>query len=124
MVRAQYSPERLRAEAFFYLTSFRYTARRLPFVTGQVIEDLQAGKLRLRTVSETHPDEQVRRERQVNRMVLGIVSAGFILGSSLALDADVPKLLGIPYPAAFGYFCAGVTLTWLMMAIFRSRKLW
>jgi ubiquinone biosynthesis protein len=124
MVRDQYSPDRLRAEALYFLTSFRYSARRLPMVTGQLIADFQEGKLRLKSVHQLEPGDAIRLERQINRIVLAIVFVGLILGSSIALNAPGPTLLGIPTAATIGYLMAAGVLSALVLAIRRSRKLW
>ncbi|MCP4870412.1 MAG: AarF/ABC1/UbiB kinase family protein [Proteobacteria bacterium] len=124
MVREQYSPDRLKAEAFYFVTSFRYTARRLPMVLGQLIADFQEGRLRLKSIHQLEPGDAIRLERQVNRVVLAIVFVGLILGSSIALDAPGPKLLGMPVAATLGYVLAGGVFGALFLAIRRSRKLW
>jgi len=124
MVKEQYTPERLKDEAFYFLTSFRYTARRLPMVAGQLIADFQDGRLRLKSVHQLEPSDAIRLERQVNRVVLSIVFVGLILGSSVALGAGGPKLLGMPLAATLGYFVASMVFGALVLAIRRSRKLW
>ncbi len=124
MVRDQYSTDRLKAEAFYFLTSFRYTARRLPMVLGQLISDFQEGRLRLKAIHQVEPGDAIRRERQVNRVVMALCFIGLFGGSSLALDAPGPTILGLPWVAALGYTCAAITLAAIGLAIRRSRKLW
>ncbi len=124
MVREQYSSDRLRAEAFYYLTSFRYTARRLPLVLGQLIADYQEGRLRFRAVAEELPEAAARRERQVNRLAMAMVFVGLMLGSSLALSAPGPKLLGMPAAATIGFTLALFALGSVLLAVRRARKLW
>ncbi len=113
MIRKQYSTERLREEIFHLLTAFRFTARRLPMVTGQMVSDLQDGRLRLRAVVE--PSDEARRDtkRQSDRVVLAIAFCGMSIGASLALSAPGPALLGFPAPAAIGYGLSAVLL-WKM----------
>ena len=122
MVRSQYSPERLRAELFFYLTSFRYSARRLPMVTGQLLADLQAGRLRLRMVPETPPEELVRREKQINRVVFALMFVGLVLGSSITLLAEGPKPFGIPVIPILGFLAASGVAGWLAITTSQSRR--
>ena len=124
MVREQYSTERLRAEAFYYLTSFRYTARKLPLVLGQLISDYQEGRLRVRMIAEELPEAAARRDRQVNRLVTAMVFVGLMLGSSLALSAPGPKILGMAAPSAIGFTFAFIALVSVLKAVRGSRRLW
>ena len=121
MARKLYSRERLQEEAFYYLTSFRYSAKRLPLVLSQLLQDLQDGRLRMRSVIESSPLERSDREMQTNRIVQALLVCGLLVGSSLALHASsVPTLLGMPAPATVGYAIAvglGGLLTW---RVFRS----
>jgi ubiquinone biosynthesis protein len=103
MVAQQYSVQRLQQELMFWLMSFRYSSRRLPMVMGQVITELQEGKLRLRAVVQEHPDDGERRDAQVNRLAQALVMGALFVGSSLALTADVPRILGMPAPSTIGY---------------------
>ena len=121
MARKLYSRERLQEEAFYYLTSFRYSAKRLPLVLSQLLQDLQDGRLRMRSVIETSPDERAERSEQINRMVQAVLVCGLLVASSLALYAPSgPRLLGMPAPATIGYAIAmglGGLLSW---RVFRS----
>lgn len=121
MARKLYSRERLQEEAFYYLTSFRYSAKRLPLVLSQLLQDLQDGRLRMRSVIESSPLERSDREMQTNRIVQALLVCGLLVASSLALHASsVPTLLGMPAPATVGYAIAvglGGLLTW---RVFRS----
>lgn len=121
MARELYSRERIQEEIFYQLTSLRYTARRIPMVVGQAISDLQDGKLRLKVMEETSPEERLRKDRQVNRLVLALVFLGAIVGGGLALGAPGPRLLGLPLPAALAYAVACGALLGLGQAMRRHR---
>ncbi len=120
MAQRLYSRERLQEELFYYLTSFRFTAKRLPLVLSQLVQDVQDGRLRMRTVMETSPAERTERELQINRLVMALLVCGLLVASSLALSAPGPTLLGMPAPATIGYLLAlgmGAGLWW---KLFRS----
>jgi ubiquinone biosynthesis protein len=117
MVARQYSADRLREELFFWLTSFRYSGRRLPLVIGQLVSELQDGTLRLRTWSEESPEDRQRADDRTNRLALAIVSGAFFVGSSLALSAEVPRVLGLPWPAFVGYVLASAAAARLLNAL-------
>ena len=120
MARRLYSTERLQEELFYYVTSFRYSARRLPLVLGQLLQDLQDGRLKARTVLETSSEERHERERQVNRVALALLVGGLLVASSLALRAPGPTLLGFPAPATLGYLAALLLGGILSLRLLRS----
>src|SRR5262249_54049478 len=115
-------PERVREEAFYQLTSLRYTARRLPLVLGDIVSQLQEGKLRLRSVAEVAPEDRTQQERQSARMSLSVGFAGLLVGSSLALSSPGPRLLGLPAPAALGYAGAVAVLALILRSLWLGRK--
>jgi ubiquinone biosynthesis protein len=117
MVARQYSADRLREELFFWLTSFRYSGRRLPLVLGQLVSELQDGTLRLRTWSEQSPEDRKRADDRTNRMALAVAAGSLFVGSSLALDAPLPGVLGLPWPAFVGYVAAAGLFAGLLNAI-------
>jgi len=120
MVRSQFSPEKLREELYQYLMAFRYSARRLPMLSGQLISDLQAGRLRLRGVVETPPDELRRRELQVNRAILGLAWAASAIGGSAALFSPGPAILEIPVIAILMFLTSFFIGGWLIFALART----
>jgi len=122
MVRQQYSAERLKEEAFHFLTAFRYSARRLPLVSAQLISDLQEGQLRLRTVSESSPEDRRLRWQGTRHLAIAVVFCGLFIGSSLALDAPGPKLVGISAPALLGYILALPVLGTLLLSLKWGRR--
>lgn len=122
MARELYSRERIQEELFYQLTSLRYTVRRLPLVLGQAVSDLQEGRLRLKLQTEASQEERYHREGQLNRLILAILFVGSMLGASLALDASLPRLLGLPWPSAVGYGLALVLLGVLARAMRKSRR--
>jgi ubiquinone biosynthesis protein len=106
MARAQYSREHLQEELVYFLNSFRFSIRRLPIILGQLSGDLQEGKLRAKVVAEMGDEDRARQERQINRLTLGLVFSGLVVGSSLALESKAAVLLGLPFPATIGYLLA------------------
>ena len=117
MVARQYSADRLREELFFWITSFRYSGRKLPLVVGQLVSELQDGTLRLRTWSEASPEDRRRADERTDRLAMSLVAGSLFVGSSVALGADVPGVLGLPWPAFVGYVLAAGLLTSLLNTI-------
>ena len=122
MVRKQYSAGRLKEEIFHLLTAFRYTARRLPLVSGQLISDLQDGRLRLRTVIENSPEDRRLQWQGTRHLSIALVFCGLFIGSSLALDAPGPEFMGVSAPAVIGYLLSLPVLGTLLMSLVFRRK--
>lgn len=119
MARRMYSREHLQDELFYYVMSFRYSARRLPMLVGELVSSLQEGKLRGRLAHELVPADRARLDRVANRLALAAVFSGLILGSVLALDKG-PVRLGIELLPATGLSLALLVLYRLWRGIGRS----
>ncbi len=62
--------------------------------------------------------------KMVNRIIICILCAAALIGSSLICLTDMePKLLGIPLLGALGYFAAFVLSVWLLAGIIKSGKM-
>jgi ubiquinone biosynthesis protein len=58
-----------------------------------------------------------------NRLVIGIVVAALIIGSSIVMTVPGgPKLLGLPFFGLLGYLGAATGGVWLLLSIWKSRK--
>lgn len=62
-------------------------------------------------------------DRAANRLVLGIVVAALIVGSSIVMTVPGgPTLLGLPVFGLIGFLGAMVGGVWLLLSILRSGK--
>ena len=62
-------------------------------------------------------------DRMVNKLVLALLSAALLVGSSLICTTDMkPKLLGIPMLGAFGFFIALILMGYLLVDTFRKKR--
>ncbi len=120
MVAKQYSAERLREELFFWLTSFRYSGRRLPMLFGQIVSEAQDGSLRIRTWSEQSDTDRELADERTNRMAMALVCSSLFLAGSLAIGHGSPVWLGLPLPSLVGYGMALGLLGLLWKATRRS----
>ncbi len=119
MVTRLYSKERLQEELFYWLTSFRFAARRMPVITGQLVNDLHEGRLRFKAVAELTPEDRLAQNRHWNLAALSVLTAGLFVASSLALRADTVRLLGMPAPATVGYLLSLGFLVFLARGLVR-----
>ena len=78
-------------------------------------------KVNLELTGSDEPLAQV--DRMVNKLVLALLSAALLVGSSLICTTDMkPKLLGIPMLAAFGFFIALILMGYLLVDTFRKKR--
>ena len=78
-------------------------------------------KVNLELTGSDEPLAQV--DRMVNKLVLALLSAALLVGSSLICTTDMkPKLLGIPMLGAFGFFIALILMGYLLVDTFRKKR--
>lgn len=64
-----------------------------------------------------------RFDRIMNRMIVGIVNAAAVIGSSILCTTDMePKLLGIPLLGVLGFSASFITTIWLIARILRGNR--
>ena len=79
------------------------------------------GMTNLELTGSDEPLAQV--DRMVNKLVLALLSAALLVGSSLICTTDMkPKLLGIPMLGAFGFFIALILMGYLLVDTFRKKR--
>ncbi len=62
-------------------------------------------------------------DRITNRLVLGILTAAMIIGSSMIITTKIPPLLfGYPAIGLVGYLCSAVFGSWIIIDILRKKK--
>lgn len=77
-------------------------------------------KVNLELTGSDEPLEQV--DRMVNKLVLALLSAALLVGSSLICTTDMkPKVLGIPMLGACGFFIALVLMGYLLVDTLRKK---
>ena len=78
-------------------------------------------KVNLELTGSDEPLAQV--DRMVNKLVLALLSAALLVGSSLICTTDMkPKLLGIPMLGAFGFFIALILMGYLLVDTCRKKR--
>ena len=64
-----------------------------------------------------------RFDRIMNRLIVGIVNAAAVIGSSILCTTDMdPKLLGIPLLGVLGFTASFFTTVWLIARILRANR--
>lgn len=79
-------------------------------------------KLNIELIGSEEPLTKI--SHMVNRMIVCILIAGILIGSSLICLTDMtPKLLGIPLIGVLGYAASSILGAWLMFDIIIKKKL-
>jgi ubiquinone biosynthesis protein len=64
-----------------------------------------------------------RFDRIMNRLIVGIVNAAAVIGSSILCTTDMdPKLLGIPLLGVLGFTASFIMTIWLIVRILRANR--
>ncbi|WDV45961.1 AarF/ABC1/UbiB kinase family protein [Clostridiaceae bacterium M8S5] len=104
-------------------TSYKKTLK-IPSKTLEVLNAVNAGKLKIKL-------EHLRLEKSINyiskminRIVVSLVIASMIIGSSLVINANTgSKIYGISFLGMIGYIIAALMGVWLVISIMKSGKM-
>ncbi len=121
----RYSPETLAARGS---EEFRNLAGMMVDFPGQLhdtLELVRKGEVRVNFVHRNLEDVMRRLTIMTNRLVVAIMLAAVILGSSIVglFATEGPQLMGISVFALFGYLISAFFGLWLVVGIFRSGRL-
>ncbi len=79
------------------------------------------GKLNIELIGSEEPLSRIN--SMVNRLIICILNAAILIGSSLLCLTDMkPKLLGIPLLGVFGYTASLILSAWLLYTIMIGKK--
>ncbi|SDY80444.1 ABC1 kinase family protein [Tindallia californiensis] len=107
-------------QAWFYVS--RHLPR-LPVKLTEVMNQALAGKLTVQMEHRNLEKSISALQDMVNRLVLSILIAALIVGSSIVINAEAgPTMRGISLIGFLGYAGSAVIGTWLIIAILRSYR--
>lgn len=96
---------------------------RIPQATYDVLRELQKGELQLNMQFKNLEEPVNALRRSVERLELGIITAGLFMGSSLMCLTDLrPKVLDIPLIGFLGFSCALVMAVWLVWKVLGAER--
>lgn len=102
--------------------AFKYTFD-LPIQLSEVIKMIMKGRLKinLNIMDSSVPLKSIN--HMVNKLTVGIVSAGLLMASSLLCTTQMtPKVFGIPAIGFIGYITAVGLGIWLLFTVLKERK--
>lgn len=108
-------------ERLAYLTS-----KKTMYVPSQLYDILKMAikgqtKMNIELTGASKPLNQI--DDMVNKVIICIVSAALLIGSSLVCMTDMePKVLGIPFLGFLGYVCSTMLAIWLIIKILLKKR--
>lgn len=123
-VHRQMRPDVLAAQGLSELGSYFTMFREFPGQLSEALELVRRGDLRVNFVHSNLEQLAHRLTVLTNRLVLAIIYAAIILGSSIiGLSTEGgPRVLGVSIFALFGFLASGFLALWLAVGIIRSGR--
>ncbi len=123
-VSKRYSPVNLAARGAREAQNYMGLLMDFPYQVHEALEQVRTGDVRINFVHRNLEDFSRRLTILTNRLVISIVLASLILGSSIIglFAQGGPRLLGISVFALFGFMISGFFGLWLVGGILRSGR--
>jgi ubiquinone biosynthesis protein len=121
----RYTPRRMIARARKETRALAQIMREVPYQVHDVMEELRDGEIEVGFVHKGLDDLLQRIDVAMNRLIMSLVVAGGLIGSSLIgiLAKSGPHVLGLHVISLIGFGVSGVLGVWLLVGILRSGRL-
>ncbi len=123
LLRARYTPSALIKRGGKALTEMLSLISGLPHDLSRLLRAARRGRLEIHidVTNLRHVGNQL--DSAANRLVIGIVVASLIVGSSIVMTVPGgPRLFGLPVLGLLGFTSAAVGGIWLMLSIWKSNR--
>ncbi|MDO4400850.1 MAG: AarF/UbiB family protein [Coriobacteriia bacterium] len=98
-------------------------AMQIPQATYDVLNEMKKGELQINMQLKNIEDPVNALRRSVERLEMGIITAGLFIGSSLLCLTNMePRVLGIPIIGFIGFGCALVMAIYLVWKLFYAER--
>ena len=121
----RFSPRRLAFRAQKQGPELYGIARELPYQLHDVLEEVRDGQMEIGFVHKGLDEFMHRIDVVFNRLVIALIVAGGLLGSSLIgiFATEGPQILGIHVLSVLGFVLSGLLGAWLLLGVLRSGRL-
>jgi ubiquinone biosynthesis protein len=121
----RYTPRRMLSRARKESRALAHIVREAPYQIHEVLEELREGEIEVGFVHKGLDELLQRIDVAMNRLVVSLVVAGGLVGSSLIgiLAKSGPHLLGLHVISLLGFLVAGLLGVWLLVGVLRSGRL-
>ena len=121
----RFSPARLASQAQREGRELIGIARELPYQVHDVLQEIRDGQIEVGFVHKGLDEFMHKLDVAINRVVVALVVAGGLLGSSLIgiLATEGPNIFGIHFLSVIGFVVSGTLGAWLLVGVLRSGRL-
>jgi ubiquinone biosynthesis protein len=125
LVLQRLTPQRLLRDARKEARSLAAVLREAPYQWHDFLEQMRDGQIEVGFVHKGLDEFMPRVEQGLNRLVIALVSAGGLIGSSLigVFATSGPHVLGLHVVSVVGFVLSGVLGLWLLWGVVRSGRL-
>ncbi|MDP1633961.1 MAG: AarF/UbiB family protein [Gallionellaceae bacterium] len=122
-IRARYAPSALIKRGWHSIGEMLSMISGLPHDLSKLLRTARRGRLEIH-IDVTHLKHVGNQlDGAANRMVVGIVVASLIIGSSIVMTVPGgPTLLGLPTFGLLGFLGAGTGGVWLLLSVLKSNR--
>src|SRR5581483_11807101 len=120
-----FTPRRVAARGRKEALRVASMAAELPYQVHDILEELRDGEIEVGFVHKGLDEFMVRMNVAFNRLVVALVVAGGLIGSSLIgiFAHQGPQVLGINVLSLVGFILSGGLGAWLLGGVIRSGRL-
>ncbi len=121
----RFTPRRIAQRAQREARDLAGIARELPYQVSDILQEMRAGQIEIGFVHKGLDELMHRLDVVANRLVVALVVAGGLLGSSLIgiFAEGGPHLLGLNIVSVLGFLLSGLLGVWLLWGVIRSGRL-
>jgi ubiquinone biosynthesis protein len=125
LVLHRLTPQRLLRDARKEVVSLATVLREAPYQWHDFLEQVRDGQIEVGFVHKGLDEFMPGVERGFNRLVIALVAAGGLIGSSLigVFATGGPHVFGLHVIALVGFILSGLLGAWLLWAVVRSGRL-
>jgi len=125
LMLGRYTPARIASRARRETWNLAQIASEVPYQIHDVLEQARDGQIEVGFVHKGLDEFMHRMDVVFNRLVMALVVAGGLIGSSLIgiLAKEGPQLLGLHVLSVLGFLLSGILGLWLLWGVLRSGRL-
>jgi ubiquinone biosynthesis protein len=121
----RFSPSRIATRAQKRGRELYEIANELPYQVHDVLQEIRDGQIEVGFVHKGLDEFMHKLDVIFNRLVIALVVAGGLLGSSLIgiLATEGPQIFGIHFLSVIGFVLSGILGAWLLIGVLRSGRI-
>ena len=121
----RFTPARLASRAQKEGRELLGIAHDLPYQIHDVLQEMRDGQIEVGFVHKGLDEFMHKLDVAINRVVVALVVAGGLLGSSLIgiFATDGPQIFGVHFISVIGFVLSGMLGAWLLIGVLRSGRL-